>query len=96
MDFPTFQAELRRIGGSGRGCVRPARCGFGSEWPSGGGPIRGADGQGWCRLTALRVVRSGGHLRDIAEMEQQLCVRGFVDVETCLIPPTTFVIAMRP
>ncbi|HEY1430499.1 MAG TPA: class I SAM-dependent methyltransferase [Stellaceae bacterium] len=47
-------------------------------------------------LTALRVVRSGGHLWDIAEMEQQLRVRGFVDVETCLIPPTTFVIGRRP
>ena len=42
-------------------------------------------------LTALRVARSGGHLWDIAEMEQQLRARGFVDVETCHIPPTTFV-----
>jgi precorrin-6B methylase 2 len=47
-------------------------------------------------LTALRVVRSGGHVWDIAEMEQQLHVRGFVDVETSLIPPTTFVIGRRP
>jgi hypothetical protein len=47
-------------------------------------------------LTALRVVRSGGHLWDIAELEQLLRARGFVDVETCLIPPTTFVIGRRP
>jgi precorrin-6B methylase 2 len=47
-------------------------------------------------LTALRVVRSGGHLWDIAELEQQLRARGFVDVETCLISPTTFVIGRRP
>ena len=47
-------------------------------------------------LTALRVARSGGHLWDIAEMEQQLRARGFVDVETCHVPPTTFVIGMRP
>jgi precorrin-6B methylase 2 len=47
-------------------------------------------------LTALRVARSGGHVWDIAEMEQQLSARGFVDVETCLIPPTTFVIGGRP
>jgi precorrin-6B methylase 2 len=47
-------------------------------------------------LTALRVARSGGHLWDIAELEQQLRARGFVDVETCLIPPTTFVIGRCP
>lgn len=47
-------------------------------------------------LTALRVVRSGGHVWDVAEMEQQLRARGFVDMETCLIPPTTFVIGRRP
>jgi hypothetical protein len=37
-------------------------------------------------LTALRVVRSGGHVWDIAEIEQQLRARGFVEVETCVIP----------
>jgi len=47
-------------------------------------------------LTALRVAHSGGHVWDIAEMEQQLRARDFVDVETCQIPPTTFVIARRP
>ena len=47
-------------------------------------------------LTALRVVRSGGHVWDTAEMEQQLRARGFVEVETCLAPPTSFVIGRRP
>ena len=47
-------------------------------------------------LTALRVARSGGHVWDIAEMKQQLRARDFVDVETCQIPPTTFVIGRRP
>ena len=47
-------------------------------------------------LTALRIVRSGGHVWDIAEIEQQLRARGFVEVETCVIPPTTFVIGSRP
>jgi len=47
-------------------------------------------------LTALRVVRSGGHVWDIAEMEHQLAARGFLDVETCTLPPTTFVIGRRP
>ena len=46
-------------------------------------------------LTALRVVRSGGHVWDIAEIEQ-LRARGFVEVETCLVPPTTFVMGRRP
>jgi methylase of polypeptide subunit release factors len=46
-------------------------------------------------LTALRVVRSAGHVWDIAEMELQLRVRGFVDLETCLLPPTTFVMGRR-
>jgi SAM-dependent methyltransferase len=45
---------------------------------------------------ALRVVRSGGHVWDPDGMEQQLIARGFVDVETCLIPPTCFVIGRRP
>jgi len=47
-------------------------------------------------FTALRVIRSGGHLWDVADMEQQLIARGFVDVETCTIPPTCFVIGRRP
>ena len=47
-------------------------------------------------FTALRVIRSGGHLWDVADMEQQLIARGFVDVETCAIPPTCFVIGRRP
>ena len=47
-------------------------------------------------FTALRVVRSGGHIWDIADMEQQVVARGFVDVETCLLPPTCFVIGRRP
>jgi precorrin-6B methylase 2 len=47
-------------------------------------------------FTALRVVRSGGHIWDAADMEQQLAARGLVDVETCLIPPTCFVICRRP
>ena len=47
-------------------------------------------------LTALRVVRSGGDVWDIAEIEQQLRARGFVEVETCLVPPTTFVMGRRP
>jgi len=47
-------------------------------------------------LTALRVVRSGGHVWDIAEIEHQLRARGFVDVETHIIPPTSFVIGRRP
>jgi hypothetical protein len=47
-------------------------------------------------LTALRVVRSGGHVWDIAEMERQLAARGFLDVETCTLPPRTFVIGRRP
>jgi hypothetical protein len=46
-------------------------------------------------FTALRIVRSGGHVWDVADMEQQLVVRGFVEVETCLIPPTCFVIGRR-
>ena len=46
-------------------------------------------------LTALRVVRSGGHMWDIAELEQQLRARGLVDVETCLTPQTIFVIGSR-
>jgi hypothetical protein len=29
-------------------------------------------------------------------MERELRTRGFVDVETCDIPPTTFVIGCRP
>ena len=47
-------------------------------------------------LTALRVAHSGGHVWDIAEMEQQPRARDFVNVETRQIPPTTFVIARRP
>src|ERR1700720_1225627 len=47
-------------------------------------------------LTGLRIARSGGHVWEIAEMEQELRTRGFVDVETCVIPPTTFVIGCRP
>jgi SAM-dependent methyltransferase len=47
-------------------------------------------------LTALRVVRSGGHVWDTAEIEQQLRARGFVDVETCFTPATSFVIGRRP
>jgi precorrin-6B methylase 2 len=47
-------------------------------------------------LMALRIVRNGGYVWDIAEIEQQLRARGFVDVETCVIPPTTFVIGRRP
>jgi hypothetical protein len=46
-------------------------------------------------FTALRIVRSGGHVWDVADMEQQLVARGFVDVETCLIPPTCFVIGRQ-
>jgi len=45
---------------------------------------------------ALRIVRSGGHVWDVVDMEQQIVARGFVDVETCLIPPTWFVIGRRP
>ena len=52
--------------------------------------------KGGVALTALRVVRSGGYLWDTAEMEQQLRARGFVDVENCLAPPTTFVMGRRP
>ena len=47
-------------------------------------------------LTALRIVRGGGHVWDVAEMQQQLRARGFVEVETCLIPPTCLVIGRRP
>jgi len=47
-------------------------------------------------LTALRIVRGGGHVWDVAEMEQQLRARGFVEVETCSIPPTCLVIGRRP
>jgi precorrin-6B methylase 2 len=47
-------------------------------------------------ITALRIVRSGGHLWDTAEMEQQLRARGFHDVETCVNPPTCFVMGRRP
>jgi hypothetical protein len=46
-------------------------------------------------LTALRVVRNGGHIWDIGEIEQLLRARGFVDVETCRTPRTTFVIGGR-
>jgi hypothetical protein len=47
-------------------------------------------------FTELRIVRSGGHLWDIVDMEQQLIARGFVDVETCSKPLTNFVIGRRP
>jgi precorrin-6B methylase 2 len=47
-------------------------------------------------ITALRIVRSGGHEWDTAEMEQQLRARGFQDVETCVNPPTCFVMGHRP
>ena len=47
-------------------------------------------------LLALRTVRSGGHVWEVPEIEQELHARGFVDVETCIIPPTTFVIGRRP
>ena len=47
-------------------------------------------------LTALRVVRSGGYAWDTAEIEQQLRAQGFVDMETCLTPTTSFVIGRRP
>jgi len=48
-------------------------------------------------LAALRIVRSGGHVWDSAALEQQLGVRGFVDVETCPGPAVvTFVIGRRP
>ena len=48
-------------------------------------------------LAALRIVRSGGHVWDSAALEQQLRVRGFVDVETCPGPAVvTFVIGRRP
>jgi len=46
-------------------------------------------------LTALRVVRNGGDMWDIGEIEQLLSARGFVDVETCLTPQTIFVIGSR-
>jgi precorrin-6B methylase 2 len=46
-------------------------------------------------FTALRIVRNGGHVWDVTDMEQQLVARGFVDVETCLIPPTCFVIGRQ-
>ncbi len=46
-------------------------------------------------LTALRVVRNGGDMWDIGEIEQLLRARGFVDVETCLTPQTIFVIGRR-
>jgi hypothetical protein len=46
-------------------------------------------------FTALRIIRSGGHIWDTADMEQQLVARGFVEVETCLLPPTCFVIGRR-
>jgi SAM-dependent methyltransferase len=45
---------------------------------------------------ALRIIRSGGHLWNVTDMEQQLIARGFVDVETCSNPPTYFVIGRRP
>ena len=54
------------------------------------------DDKAGAALTALRVVRSGGDVWDIAEIEQQLRARGFVEVETCLVPPTTFVMGRRP
>jgi precorrin-6B methylase 2 len=47
-------------------------------------------------LTALRIVRSGGHVWDRAEMAGQLRMRGFCEVETCVNPPTWFVIGRRP
>jgi precorrin-6B methylase 2 len=47
-------------------------------------------------ITALRTVRSGGHVWDTGEMEQQLRMRGFCDVETCVNPPTCFVMGRRP
>jgi len=47
-------------------------------------------------FTALQIVRSGGHVWEIADLEQQIVARGFVDVESCLIPPTCFVIGRRP
>jgi hypothetical protein len=47
-------------------------------------------------LTALRIVRSGGHVWDVGEIEEQLGARRFVDVDTHVIPPTTFVIGRRP
>ena len=47
-------------------------------------------------LTALRVRASGGHVWDTAEIEQQLRARGFVDMETCLTPATSFVMGRRP
>ena len=47
-------------------------------------------------LTALRVVRSGGHVWDVDEMERQLRARNFVDVESWTNPPTTFVIGRKP
>jgi hypothetical protein len=43
-------------------------------------------------LTALRILRGGVYVWDVAETEQQLSALGFVDVETCLIPPTCLVI----
>jgi hypothetical protein len=46
-------------------------------------------------LTVLRVVRNGGDMWDIGEIEQLLSARGFVDVETCLTPQTIFVIGSR-
>jgi hypothetical protein len=46
-------------------------------------------------LLALRTVRAGGHVWDVCEIEHELHARGFVDVETCILPPTTFVIGRR-
>jgi len=73
---------------SSRGCAGPPRCGFGSEWPSSGGPLRDANRQSWRSAHSARIVRGGGHVWDVAEMEQQLRARGFVEVETCSILPT--------
>jgi SAM-dependent methyltransferase len=48
-------------------------------------------------LTALRVVRSGGHVWDSVAMEQQLRGRGFVEVETCPGGAgVSFVVGCRP
>ena len=73
---------------SSRGCAGPPRRGFGSEWPSSGGPLRDANRQSWRSAHSARIVRGGGHVWDVAEMEQQLRARGFVEVETCSILPT--------
>ena len=48
-------------------------------------------------LAALRITRSGGHVWDVATLEQELRARGFVEVEACAGPSiVTFVIGSRP